>query len=212
MIPRLIMMLALYFQALEGLGESQELKSQGISLSRPDLAVDAIESDERGRESILTSGSGSSKDLIGLSGLSLQDKEWISAPDSVGNSSVESSITSNGTSLSDGTSDQAEMMEKIWLDCDQKKANDGQNFVPSSQSNDNEHNEYLKALASVNVEAVSAPLESLQPSNTENLDVEFQGKDEASTSSKVEVGDESHEASVPNTHAASRIARGKCKL
>ncbi|XWS40368.1 hypothetical protein CRYUN_Cryun18bG0135200 [Craigia yunnanensis] len=195
-------------KALEGLGESQEVKSQGISLSRPDLSGDATESDERGGESILTSGSGSPKDLIGLTGLSLQDKEWISPPDSVGNSSVESSITSTDTSLSDGIIDPTELMEKIWLDSNQKKASDSQNFVPT-QINYDEPNEYLKAVASVNDEAVSALLESSQPSNKENLDVKFRGKDEASTSSKVEVGDESREVPGPNTHAASRIARGK---
>ncbi|XP_022748650.1 serine/threonine-protein kinase SMG1-like isoform X2 [Durio zibethinus] len=196
-------------KALEGLGESQEVKSQDISLSRPDLAGDATESDERGRESISTSGSGSPKDFIGPTGLSLQDKEWISPPDTVGNSSLESSVTSNGSSLSDGIKDTTEMMEKIWLDSNQKKANDGQNFVPSSQSNYNEPNEYLKSVASVNNEAVSAALESSQSSNKENVDVKFRGKDEASTSSKVEVGDESHEVPVPNTHSASRIARCK---
>ena len=237
-IPRLIIMLALSLslQALEGLGESQEVKSQGISLSRPDLSGDATESDERGGESISTSGSGSPKDLIGLTGLSLQDKEWISPPDSIGNSSVESSITSTGTNLSDGINDPAELMEKIWLDSNQKKGNNSQNFVPSSQSNYDEPNEYLKAVPSVNDEAVSAPLDSSQPSNKENLDVKFRGKDEASTSSKVEVGDESnldvkfrgkdesstsskvevgdesHEVPGPNTHAASRIARGECKI
>ncbi|XVE94112.1 hypothetical protein REPUB_Repub01dG0253200 [Reevesia pubescens] len=225
-------------KALEGLGESQEVKSQGISLSRPDLVGDATESDERGGESISTSSSGSPKDLVGLTGLSLQDKDWISPPDTVGNSSVESSnsITSNGTSLSDGINDTAEM-EKIWLDSNQKKASNGQNFDPSSQSDydeishcgqrisknmevnntdtssvksaTDEPNEYQKAVASVNDEAVSAPLESSQPSNKENLDVKLWGKDEVSTSREVEVGGESDEVPVPNIHAASRIARGK---
>ncbi|KAK6240492.1 hypothetical protein SCA6_005881 [Theobroma cacao] len=224
-------------KALEGLGESQEVKSQGISLSRPDLAGDATESDERAGESISTSGSGSTKDFVGLTGLSLQDKEWISPPDSIGSSIVESGIISNGTSLSDSINDPAEVMEKIWLVSNHKTANDSQNFVPSSQSDydeisqsgqrssnnmemnnsdtysvksaTGEPNEYLKAVASVNDEAVSAPLESSQPSNKENLDVKFGVKDEVSTSRKVELGDEDHGVPVPNTHTASRIARGK---
>lgn len=239
MLLRLIIMLSLPLQALEGLGESQEVKSQGISLSRPDLAGDATESDERAGESISTSGSGSTKDFVGLTGLSLQDKEWISPPDSIGGSIAESGIISNGTSLSDSINDPAEVMEKIWLVSNHKTANDSQNFVPSSQSDydeisqsgqrssnnmemnnsdtssvksaTGEPNEYLKAVASVNDEAVSAPLESSQPSNKENLDVKFGVKDEVSTSRKVELGDEDHGVPVPNTHTASRIARGKGK-
>ncbi|KAL4302693.1 hypothetical protein GQ457_10G022950 [Hibiscus cannabinus] len=224
-------------KALEGLGESQEVKSQSISLSRPDLASDATEYDERGGESISTSSSGSPKELVGLTGLSLQDKEWISPPDSIDTSSVESSITSTGTSLSDSINDPVEMMEKISLDSSPNKANDGSNLVPSSQSKydeishcgqkisknvevehvdsykvksaTDETNEHLKDVPSVNDEAVSAPLESSQPSNRVNLDVKFQGKDEVSTLGKVEVGDESHEVLVPSTDRASRLARGK---
>ncbi|XVE67428.1 hypothetical protein DITRI_Ditri08aG0160200 [Diplodiscus trichospermus] len=194
-------------KAFEGLGDSQEVKSPGISLSRPDLGGDATETDEIAGGSIATSDSGSPKDLTDLTGLSLQDKEWISPPDSVGSSSVESSITSNDTSLSDGISDPAEMMKKISLDPNQKEANDSKKSVPSSQGNNDEPNEYLKAVTSVNDEAVCAPLESSQPSN--NLDVKSRGNDEASTSTKVEVGGESHEVPVPNTHTAGRIARGK---
>ncbi|MBA0848572.1 hypothetical protein Goshw_003971 [Gossypium schwendimanii] len=223
-------------KALEGLGESQEVKSQSISLSRPDLASDATEYDERGGESISTSGSGSPKDLVGLTGLPLQEKEWISPPDSIGTSGTESSITSNGTSLSDSINDPiVEMMEKISLDSSQKKDHGDPNFVPSSESEydeishcghrmsenmevkntnevksaNEETNEHLKTVPSVNDEAVSAPLESSQPSNKVNLDVKFQGKDEVSTLGKIEVGDESHEVPVPSTDTASRIARGK---
>ncbi|OMO75230.1 hypothetical protein CCACVL1_16263 [Corchorus capsularis] len=220
-------------KALEGLGESQEVKSQGIRLSRPDLAGDATESDERAGESISTSGSGSTKDFVDLTGLSLQDKEWISLPDSIGSSSssVESGVASNATSLSDGTNDPAEVIANIWSGFETKKADDGQTIVPSSQSeydkishfgqraskNDEENNsdaatneptEYVKVVLSVDDEAVNAPLESSQPSNKESLDLKFGGKDEASTSNIVEVGDESHEV-VNNTQTASRIARGK---
>ncbi|TYG84112.1 hypothetical protein ES288_D01G223600v1 [Gossypium darwinii] len=223
-------------KALEGLGESQEVKSQSISLSRPDLASDATEYDERGGESMSTSGSGSPKDLVGLTGIPLQEKEWISPPDSIGTSGTESSITSNGTSLSDSINDPiVEMMEKISLDSSQKKDHGDPNFVPSSESEydeishcghrmsenmevkntnevksaNEETNENLKTVPSVNDEAVSAPLESSQPSNNVNLDVKFQGKDEVSTLGKIEVGDESHEVPVPSTDTASRIARGK---
>lgn len=239
MIQRIIIIFALSLQALEGLGESQEVKSQSISLSRPDLASDATEYDERGGESISTSGSGSPKDLVGLTGLSLQEKEWISPPDSIGTSCTESSITSNGTSLSDSINDPVvEMMENISLDSSQKKDNGDPNFVPSSESEydeishcghrssenmevkhtnevksaNEETNEHLKTVPSVNDEAVGAPLESSQPSNKVNLDVKFQGKDEVSTLGKIEVDDESHEVPVPSTDTASRIARGKCKI
>ncbi|OMO92217.1 hypothetical protein COLO4_17776 [Corchorus olitorius] len=223
-------------KALEGLGESQEVKSQGIRLSRPDLAGDATESDERAGESISTSGSGSTKDFVDLTGLSLQDKEWISPPDSIGSSSssVESGVASNATSLSDGTNDPAEVIANIWSGFETKKADDGQTIVPSSQSeydkishfgqrtskNNEENNsdaatneptEYVKVVPSVDDEALSAPLESSQPSNKESLDLKFGGKDVVSTSNKVEVGDESHEV-VNNTQTASRIARGKLAL
>ncbi|KAE8690746.1 hypothetical protein F3Y22_tig00110893pilonHSYRG00427 [Hibiscus syriacus] len=199
-------------KALEGLGESQEVKSKSISLSRPELVTsDATEYDERGGESISTSSGGSPKELVGLTGLSLHDKEWISPPDSIDTSSVESSITSTETSLSDGINDLAETM-KISLDSSQNKANDDLNLVPSSQSKYDEishrgpENVYQRGVSD---ESVSNPLESSQPSNRVNLDVKFQSKDEVSTLGKVEVDDESHEVPVPSTDRASRLARGK---
>ncbi|GLT97003.1 hypothetical protein SLE2022_145910 [Rubroshorea leprosula] len=225
-------------RALEGLGESQEVKSQGISLSGPDLAGDSTESEELGRESLSISDSGNIKDSVDLTELSLQDKEWISPPDSIGSSSVESGITLAETSLPDNFNDPAEVMEKLSHGSNHWKVRDDLNSVPSLQSDSdeapqcqlplsknmevsnidacsvksatNEPNECMETTASANDEAISTRVDSSQPLKRENLEHETGGKDEIlSSTNKVKLGDEIHEVSNPNMHTAGPLARGK---
>lgn len=48
--------------------------------------------------------------ILGISGLSLQDKGWISPPDSICSSSSESGLSSTETSLPDSSIDPTEEM------------------------------------------------------------------------------------------------------
>lgn len=219
-------------KAFEGLGESQEVKSQGIGISRSDLVGDDSEFDEK-REESLSSGSQGTQDLLSVAaGLSLGDKGWISPPDSIYSSSSGSGTSSTEASLVDSFNDPAEMGEELWSD--QKDGTAYKTSVPSSQvgtqkiplsehlvsmqmamnNNDtssiksaSESKEYLKDGGQSRDEAASVPSESLQRLN-ESLEVKFKGEDEVSSFNKRNIEVES-EASRPNTQMSSRIARGK---
>ncbi|CAK7329774.1 unnamed protein product [Dovyalis caffra] len=180
-------------KALEGLGESQDVKSQGISLSGTDLDDGANAFNEKGRESFSMSDNGSTKGLPGDNGLSLQDKGWISPPDSVYSSSSESAITSAEASLPDSLNDPEELI--------------GQSSCGSGVS---ELNEHLKSLAPPSNEAVNVPIDSSQPLDDESSKGKFESKnDEVSSLNKVKIEDENQEAPHPNPQTGSRVAKGK---
>ncbi|XP_037497644.1 uncharacterized protein LOC105631693 isoform X3 [Jatropha curcas] len=182
-------------KALEGLAGSQDVKSQGISLSRTDLDDGPDVFEDKGRESLSRSDSESTKDFLGDTGFSLQDKGWISPPDSICSGSSESEITLDEASFPDGFSDRA---EEISLS--------GQSVSRCEELNNN--NERLKAVASPS-EALTAYAESFQPPNESNSKVKFDDKgDGISSLSKVNIEDENFEAN-PNSHIGNRMARGK---
>ncbi|KAI3946049.1 hypothetical protein MKX01_024805 [Papaver californicum] len=94
-------------KALEGLGESQEVRSQDISFSRSDLTDDTGIVDNKERNiSPLTSQSRSPENQD-VSGFSLQDEGWISPPDSIYSGNSESGSTSADTSLPENVNDEA---------------------------------------------------------------------------------------------------------
>ncbi|KAF9684246.1 hypothetical protein SADUNF_Sadunf04G0097900 [Salix dunnii] len=216
-------------KALEGLAGSQDVKSQGISLSGTDLDNGANAFDDKGRETSI-SDNGSANDLINDNGLSLQDKGWISPPDSVYSSS-ESGITSTEESLPDSLRDPEELIRQSSGGFGTRALTYPLNSAPSSQTscqeisnpgqsgfNSNigsvtgigELTEHLKSLAPPSDEAVNVPVEPSQPLDDESSKEQFEGKnDEVSSLNKVKIEDENQESPHPNLQIGSRVAKGK---
>ncbi|CAM8907066.1 unnamed protein product [Rhodiola kirilowii] len=88
-------------KALEGVGESDEERSQEIDLSRNDFEIDKVESNSNERESISIFEGENAENLVEIEDLSAQDKGWLSPPDSVYSSSSGSGITSTDASAVD---------------------------------------------------------------------------------------------------------------
>ena len=202
-------------------------------MSRTNLASDASQSGNKDREIFSRSDEGNAEDLLGVAGLSLQDKGWISPPDSVYSSSSESVIISDEASLPDSHTAPAEMMARLSYGSNSREGTDYLNSVSSSgtdfqeislncgqseskyteynnsdassvKSPTNEPSEHLKAAASPKNESITV-IDTSKSLNEED----FEGKDETSSSNQVKIEDENREARLPNTDAGSRIARGK---
>ncbi|BBH09489.1 target of rapamycin, partial [Prunus dulcis] len=220
-------------KALEGLGESQEVESPVIDVSRPDLAADATGFDEKEeKESLSTSNGESTKDFLGITGLTLEAKGWLSPPDSICSSSTESGITLAEESFPGSFNDPEDIGQQLLLGPSSREATDYQNTAPYSQSDnqeitdsaqfeskytevDNIHivsfkstlsdpNEYPQAVASPNDESATVGPEISRPSN-ENTQEKFGSKEEISSLNKVKIKDENRDA----MQASSRVGRGK---
>lgn len=183
-------------KALEGLGESQEVKSQGIDVPRDDLDGDTTEfADKDGTLSI--SDSGSTEKFIGVAGHSLQDKGWISPPDSICSSISESGSDPPQENVPDCLNDLAEDIGRLL------------HGTGSVKSTTNEQIEYLGAVAAPSNDSVTAPADSLHSLN-KNSHEKLGSNDEIFSTNKagVEGKDQDHEA-VLNTHDGNRASRGK---
>ncbi|XP_052179665.1 uncharacterized protein LOC127792986 [Diospyros lotus] len=130
-------------KALEGLGESQEVRSQDINLSRPVVAGHDSDSENKEGEVLFNFDVENDGDSIVISGLSLQDKGWISPPDSICDSSSESDFTSAEASFADSFNDtEGERLlhvssgteDKGYLTLVPFSGNDHQEFSPNEQS------------------------------------------------------------------------------
>lgn len=120
-------------QALEEVGESEETKSQGSAYSGADLTGDDFKLDELGEENHLESVSRSSQALLSSSGFSLEDKGWMSSPDSVYSSGSESNITFTEASSPATFNNSTELLEQTQMN--EEEANTYKSSTPSSQSN-----------------------------------------------------------------------------
>ncbi|XP_058069212.1 uncharacterized protein LOC131218594 isoform X2 [Magnolia sinica] len=100
-------------KALEGLGDSQVVRSQEIALSRSELADEVALFD---KENTLFSGGngGGVGEFTGVDGISSQEERWISPPDSIYSSSTQSSVTSIGATTPDDSGSQANLMERVF--------------------------------------------------------------------------------------------------
>ncbi|XP_059647736.1 uncharacterized protein LOC132294033 [Cornus florida] len=213
-------------KALEGLGESQEVRSQDINLSRPDLPCDDDLYDNKEREIFSKSDGESNEDFLGMSGLSLQDKGWISPPDSICSSSSESGDTSAEASLADSSSG-PELMEQLPQCSNSREINDCLNSALLSGADSQETlchepsesmevnntdigyvDEHLKVLVSPHDKS-SILVEASHSLNHKNTQVNFGHKDETSSLTKVNVEDENRETPHPATDAGSRKTRGR---
>ncbi|KAM6589117.1 hypothetical protein CsatA_011722 [Cannabis sativa] len=215
-------------KALEGLGESQEVKSQGIDQSSADLTADATEFDDKERENLPTSNSGNTKEFPAFAGTSLDDNEWLSPPNSICSSGSEFDITSPEASFP------GEEMGQLSQDLGRRESPAYQDSVHVAQidyeeiplfgksqpvaeidetytglfnSAANEPSEHQKTIASPSDRKLAAPdaLHSSSKSTEEN----FGGSDEKASLNKVKIKDEDCESLFPNTSAAARAGRGK---
>ncbi|KAM7482555.1 hypothetical protein LguiB_007138 [Lonicera macranthoides] len=193
-------------KALEGLGESQqEVRSQEMNLSRPDLVGEEDISEYDNKDSsndIFSSKSGGENedDCSGMTNrLSLQDKGWISPPDSIYSSSSDSScVTSSAEeylnpvplSSSYGTRNHDGLTES-----EHRDVNNGDAVSVDDELFD-------KSTPPVLVETFSHSL---------NLGISEVKFDEPSSSNQDKVDREIHEETpLPNTTGpASQIPRGK---
>ncbi|KAF4395396.1 hypothetical protein G4B88_010860 [Cannabis sativa] len=215
-------------KALEGLGESQEVKSQGIDQSSADLTADATEFDDKERENLPTSNSGNTKEFPAFAGTSLDDNEWLSPPNSICSSGSEFDITSPEASFP------GEEMGQLSQDLGRRESPAYQDSVHVAQidyeeiplfgksqpvaeidetytglfnSAANEPSEHQKTIASPSDRKLAAPdaLHSSSKSTEEN----FGGSDEKASLNKVKIKDEDCESLFPNTSAAARAGRGE---
>ncbi|XP_065854905.1 uncharacterized protein [Euphorbia lathyris] len=224
-------------KALEGLAESQDVKSQGISLSRPDLHSGGDEFDKKERDSLSRSESGSSIEILGDTELPSQDKGWISPPDSVYSHSSESGIMSAEACLLDRLGDPAAEMLQFshgsncmvvtdYIDSGhssqidhQENSESGQSVIKSEGMNSSDYsalaacselNEHLNSMVFPSDKTVTVHSDSFQSQNGENSKLKTEDKDDdLSLSSKVKIEDETREALQPNLLSGNRVARGK---
>ncbi|KAJ8530130.1 hypothetical protein K7X08_036965 [Anisodus acutangulus] len=174
-------------KALEGLGESQEARSEDLNSYRPDLA-DQYD----GKNEIFSqSDRENSMDFLDVNGLDLQDKGWISAPDSMTSGSSESAATSSQVSLVNSSSG-PDLTDPITPHC----------------YDDTERREY-----SPNFSSVGSALPGLPQPESEKTQETFEMKlllgNEEPLSNKDKVEEAAHETSFINVEAASRTTRGK---
>ncbi|CAN8270818.1 unnamed protein product [Cochlearia groenlandica] len=100
-------------KTLQELGESSETKSQESAYSGPDLAEDDFKLDEhREEENHSESVDRNSQALLSTSGLSLEDRGWMSSPDSVYSSGSESNITFTEANIPDSFNNSSQTNEE----------------------------------------------------------------------------------------------------
>lgn len=197
-------------------------------MSRTNLTSDASQSSNKEREIVSRSDGRNNEHLLGLAGLSLQDKGWISPPDSIYCSSSESVIISDGASLTDSYSAPIEVPSGSnileGVDCLNSVSCSGTDFhetslytgqpasnytgnnnsyASSTKSPTNESTEHLKAAASPKNEAPTVI------DTSSSLNEDFEDKDEISSSNQAKIEDENRGVQLPNTDSGRRIARGK---
>lgn len=165
----------------------------------------------------------------------MQDKGWISPPDSICSSISEYSMSPAEENVPDCLND---LSEEIGQLLHGSSATGNQNSAPFSQTNFqeisrfvhseskyvgvnvintgsvkstmNEPVEYLEVVTAPSNESVTVPADSLHSVN-KNSDEKFGGNDEIFSLNKAKIEDEDREAPIPNTHGGSRVSRGKCQ-
>ncbi|KAL5704997.1 non-specific serine/threonine protein kinase [Ranunculus cassubicifolius] len=162
-------------KALEGLGESQEVSSQKITLSSTDLENDDDLFDKEG-DLLPETNTDSNVDLPNAEGLSLEDEEWISLPDSIYDSSSVSDNSSFETSqCDDGDADEPSIGEQFQQD--PKNLN-------NQESSLHVHSEFVDAasntatpasdLTSDHLEDTSSDVDALLPSGEKSENLEYE--------------------------------------
>lgn len=221
-------------KALEGIGESQEVKSQDIALSRSDAGGgESVEFDGQEGESLFRNDDEKTEDFINFSQLSLEEKGWISPPDSNFCSSSGSDIISDEFSIPDNSNDSAENKDMLsQASSSRSPTHHHKHTTPLSQTEDeevslfevsesfpletdlnrddfvkltNEATEHAKDVSFPGEKSVAVSVVSQNPSN-ENLD-KFDEGDLLSTN-KVN-GTEHRKTPDANINTNTRVGRGK---
>ncbi|XAR59500.1 Non-specific serine/threonine protein kinase [Bertholletia excelsa] len=215
-------------KALEGLGESQEIRSPDINLSRPVIADHDSDYDSKEGEVFLKSDGENDEDNLGVGGAFSQDKGWISPPDSICSSSSESGITSAEASLLDSFNDQE--FEKLALGASSTEAQGHFSSAPLSGSNLPEMSDHVPSVfidKKTNDDDIGSVDECKKPGkssyseseasgsepshsvNQGDSQVKFRLKEEPSLLKQEKAEDQDRETVVPTTDVGKRVARGK---
>ncbi|ESW03895.1 hypothetical protein PHAVU_011G050300 [Phaseolus vulgaris] len=219
-------------KALEGIGESQEVKSVDTTLSRSDVGGgDAVEFDGKEGEGLSRSEDDKMDDFIGFSRLSLEDKGWVSPPDSICCTSSGSDTSSAEVSLPDSLNDsagnkdllsqgsgsrnpighmqtallsQTEVEEISPFGVSQSSPEETDLNGAGSVKSINEASEHPEAIALLGDKTVAIPANSQNPTN-ENLD-KFDSAEEPLSAKEVKNAAEHRDQ---NINANTRVGRGK---
>jgi PI-3-kinase-related kinase SMG-1 len=207
-------------------------------LSTSDAGVgDAVEFNGKEGESLSRSDDDKTEDIIGFSQLSLEEKGWISPPDSSLCSSSGSDITSADISLPDSLNDLAEntdMLSQVsssrnpighlhttsssQIDVEEISIFEESKSFPLEADLDsadsvkltNEATEHPKAMPFRSDKSVASSSVSPNPSN-ENLN-KFDGEDDLLLTDKVKNGTEHRETPDADVNISTRVGRGISKV
>ncbi|KAL8554396.1 hypothetical protein ACS0TY_002546 [Phlomoides rotata] len=149
-------------KALEGVGESLQVRSQDIDPLRADDADPGSEYGTQGSEMFIRSDGENDGDSVGINELALPDSGWISPPASISSGSADSGATSADASLADCFSG-LDVTEPII------GASGSEEKVDHSHSSESSVTEVLE----------SRPEESHSGDKQEISDVHLVGKDES---------------------------------
>ncbi|XP_027910249.1 serine/threonine-protein kinase SMG1-like [Vigna unguiculata] len=220
-------------KALEGIGESQEVKSVDTTLSRSDGGGgEAVEFDGKEGEGLSRSEDGETDDFVGFSRLSLEDKGWISPPDSICCTSSESDMTAAEVSLPDSLNDSAGNKDQLSQGSSRRNPTGLMHTALFSQTeleeispfglsqsspvetdlngsgsvkSTNEATEHSEAIVLLGDKTAAMPANSQNPAN-ENID-KFDSANEPLSAKEVKNATEHRDA--PNVNANTRVGRGK---
>lgn len=198
---------------------------------------DAVEFDDKEGESLSRSEDDKTDDFIGFSRLSLEDKGWVSPPDSIYCSSSGSDISLAEVSLPDSLNDSAGNKDLLsqgsgsriptgYMHTTLLSQTDVEQISPFELSESspvetdlnragsvksiNEATEHAEAISLSGDKSVAIPGNSQIPSN-ENLD-KFDGEDELLSAKEVKNAAEHHEAPDPYINANTRVGRGMYRI
>ncbi|OVA05179.1 Phosphatidylinositol 3-/4-kinase [Macleaya cordata] len=212
-------------KALEGLGESQAVRSQEVSFPRSDLTDDAAIFDNK-NDLLPGTDRSCSPECLDVSGFSLQDEGWISPPDSIYGSSSESDGTSAETSFPENINGQANVTERVSHEFSCSGGADCLNIQEFSLNEQSEsqylgvnnsvtstHDEpikYQQPFALADVKETTADIDPLHPLDKEMAEeVNFDGKDETTMLNQGKGKTRNREAPSPFVDVATRITRSK---
>ena len=208
------------------------------TLSRSDVGGgDAVEFDGKEGEGLSRSEDDKTDDFIGFSRLSLEDKGWVSPPDSISCTSSGSDTSSAEVSLPDSLNDsagnkdllsqgsgsrnptghmhtpllsQSEVEEISPFGLSQSSPVETDLSGAGSVKSINEASEHPEAIALIGDKTVAIPANSQNPTN-ENLD-KFDSADEPLSAKEVKSAAEHRDARDQNTNANTRVGRGMYKI
>jgi len=206
------------------------------TLSRSDGGGgEAVEFDGKEGEGLSRSEDGETDDFVGFSRLSLEDKGWISPPDSICCTSSESDMTAAEVSLPDSLNDSAGNKDQLSQGSSRRNPTGLMHTALFSQTeleeispfglsqsspvetdlngsgsvkSTNEATEHSEAIVLLGDKTAAMPANSQNPAN-ENID-KFDSANEPLSAKEVKNATEHRDA--PNVNANTRVGRGMHKI